>query len=104
MVLRVTIVESTAVKAPVVVPSDGVGIGVVIHEEKVFVQLGKLEASRDAKTWIVDMGAMNHMAGSRAVFVDLDTHVRGTVRFRDDSVTEIEGCGEVKFLYKNGEL
>jgi hypothetical protein len=77
MVLRVTIVESMTVKAPVVAPFDGVGIGVVIHEEKVFVQLGKLEARRDAKTWIVDMGAMNHMTGSRAVFIDLDTHVRG---------------------------
>jgi hypothetical protein len=104
MVLRVTDVESTIVKALVVASSDGVGAKVVIHEEKVFVQLGKLETNCDAKTWIVDMGAINYMTGSCVAFIDLDMRVRGTVRFGDDSTAEIEGRGEVEFLYKNGEL
>jgi hypothetical protein len=76
---------------------------VVIHEEKVFAQLGRPESSRNAKLWILDTGATNHMTGSRAVFVILDTSVRGTVRFRDDSSVEIEGRGKVEFVCNNGE-
>jgi hypothetical protein len=62
---------------------------VEIHEEKVFMQLGKPEARREAKVYILDSGATNHMTGSRAPFVDLDMRVRGTVCFGDDSTIEI---------------
>jgi hypothetical protein len=48
---------------------------VVIHEEKVFAQLRRPESSRNAKLWILDPGAMNHMTNSRAAFVILDTSV-----------------------------
>jgi hypothetical protein len=51
----------------------------------------------------MDTGAMNHMTGSRAAFAELDTAVRGTVRFGDDLMTEIEGRRTVEFLSKNGE-
>jgi hypothetical protein len=54
--------------------------------------------------WIVDTGVTNHMTGSRAASVDLDTHVRGTVRFDDGSAAEIEGHKRVEFVCKNGEL
>jgi hypothetical protein len=83
--------------------AGGAGSAVEIHEEKVFVQLGKPEESRDTKTWIVDTGATNHMIGSRSAFVDIDTQVRGTVRFGDDSAAEIEGHGKVEFICRNGE-
>jgi hypothetical protein len=43
------------------------------------------------------------MSGSWVAFVELDTTVRGNVRFGNDSMTEIEGRGVVEFLYKNGE-
>jgi hypothetical protein len=74
-----------------------------IREEKVFMQLGQPEAGLDATIWIVDTGATNHMTGSHAAFIDLDTRVRGTVRFSDDSAAEIEGRGKVEFVCKNGE-
>jgi hypothetical protein len=83
-----------------VVTSEVVETSIVIHVEKVFILLGRLEARRDAKIWIVDTGATNHMTGSRVAFISLDTRVRGTVRFRDDSAAEIEGRGIVKFIYK----
>jgi hypothetical protein len=67
------------------------------------IQLGKPEASRDALVCIVDTDMMNHMTGSNAALIDLDAHVRGTVQFSDDSVTEIEGRGKVEVIYKNGE-
>jgi hypothetical protein len=87
-----------------VVTDEVVETGVVIHEEKVFVQLGRPEARKDVKIWIVDTGATNHMTGSRVMFINFDMRVRDTVRFRDDSVAEIEGRGIVEFIYKNGEL
>jgi hypothetical protein len=40
----------------------------------VFVQLGVKE-DWDAKSWIYDTGATNHMCGSQAAFVDLDEAV-----------------------------
>ena len=48
-------------------------------------------------------GATNHMSGCRAAFAELNPAVCGTVRFGDDSVARIEGCGTVVFMCKNGE-
>jgi hypothetical protein len=80
---------------PVAVGSDVAVVhnAVEIHEEKVFVQLEKLEVSCNTKVWILDTTAMNHMNGSCVMFVNLDNHVRRTVRFRDDSAVRIEGLG-----------
>jgi hypothetical protein len=44
------------------------------------------------------------MTRSCATFVNLDTRVRGKVRFGDDSSVEIEGRDRVEFVCKNGEL
>ena len=49
------------------------------------------------------MGAMNHMTGERSVFSELDTGVRGTVRFGDGSTMAIEGRGTILFKLKSGE-
>ena len=43
------------------------------------------------------------MSGCRAAFAELNPAVCGTVRFGDDSVVRIEGCGTVVFTCKNGE-
>jgi hypothetical protein len=105
MVSRVTECQVSVKEASPAVKTLGeLVVGLVIHEEKVFVQLGKPEADRDAKVWIVDTGATNHMTGSCSLFVDLDTHVRGKVRFGDDSAAEIMGRRRVEFVCKNGEL
>jgi hypothetical protein len=72
-----------------------------LHKQMVFMQLRAQE--HDSKNWIYDTEATNHMSGSRAAFVDLDTTVCGTMRFSDDSTTRIEGCGLVLFICKNGE-
>jgi hypothetical protein len=75
---------------------------VEIHEEKVFSDLDK-EKDSDTGTWVLDTGAINHMSGCRAAFTKIDTAVIGTVRFSDDSVAWIEGCGTVMFVFKNDE-
>jgi hypothetical protein len=43
------------------------------------------------------------MTGDRSVFSKLNHDVRGTVRFGDGSVAEIEGSGTIIFSCKNGE-
>jgi hypothetical protein len=67
-----------------------------LREEKVLVQHGEKKEC-DAGVWIYDTGATNHMSGSRATFSELDKMICRTVRFGDDSVAEIEGCGMVVF-------
>jgi hypothetical protein len=104
MVLTATVNHSPVEGALVAVTEGEKGTAVVLREEKVFVQLGKPEACRDTSMWIVDTGATNHMTRSCTALIDLDTRVRGTVRFGDDSAAEIEGRGKVEFVCKNGEL
>jgi hypothetical protein len=43
------------------------------------------------------------MSGIKEAFTDLDTGVIGTVRFGDDSIVQIKGCGTILFACKNGE-
>jgi hypothetical protein len=105
MVLRAMVTQCPPKAAPMAaVTDDDVEKGVLIHEEKVFMQLGKSEDGCDTKIWVVDTGVMNLMTGSRAAFVDLDTCMQGMVHFGDDSATEIEGRGRVEFVYRNGEV
>ena len=61
------------------------------------------EEEHEATSWVLDTGATNHMSGCRAAFAELNPAVCGTVRFGDDSVARIEGCGTVVFTCKNGE-
>jgi hypothetical protein len=104
-VSQVFLIQSLVEAEPPMVTGDGGAWEVVvIREEKVFMQLKRPEENRDVKFWILDKGATNHMTGSRVMFIDLNTHVQGTVRFGDDSTAEIEGCDRVEFIFKNGEL
>jgi hypothetical protein len=72
---------------PMVTGYGGTTDAVQIREEKVFVQLSRLEEDHDAKVWIFDTGATNHMSRSRATLVGLDMRMWGTVHFGDDSAT-----------------
>lgn len=53
--------------------------------------------------WILDTGASNHMTGAHSAFSELDTSVRGFVKFGDASRVRIEGRGTVLFACKNGD-
>jgi hypothetical protein len=75
---------------------------VELVEAKAFAQLGGNE-ERDARRWILDTGATNHMTGARTTFSDLDVSIRGTVKFGDGSLVEIEGRGTIILDCKNGE-
>lgn len=75
---------------------------VTLREDKLFIQLG--EKSNDGQTrWILDTGVTNHMTSVRSAFSELDTGVRGIVRFGDGSMVDIHGHGTILFSYKMGE-
>ncbi|KAJ1282550.1 hypothetical protein BS78_03G060800 [Paspalum vaginatum] len=76
--------------------------GVHIDEPRVFVQLCDKEKG-DRTRWILDTGATNHMTVVRAAFSELDTNVRGSVRFGDGSAADIEGRGTVLLRCRTGE-
>jgi len=73
-----------------------------LNEDKLYVQLGEKGDGHTAR-WILDTGATNHMTGARSAFAELDSGVRGSVRFGDGSTVDIEGRGTVLFRCKMGE-
>jgi hypothetical protein len=73
-------------------------------EAKVFAQLdGDNGGVRDAGLWYLDTGATNNMTGAREAFSELNTNIRGTVRFGDGSVVAIEGRESILFEARTGE-
>jgi hypothetical protein len=75
---------------------------VELEEAKVFLHLdGPVE--KDNSRWVLDIGATNHMTGSRSAFAELNPAVCGTVRFGDGSLVNIEGRGTILFMCKFSE-
>jgi hypothetical protein len=62
-------------------------------------------ASNNDKTdgWCLDTGATHHMTGQREFFTELDSSVRGSVKFGDASGVKIKGVGSVIFTVESGE-
>ncbi|XP_066391725.1 uncharacterized protein [Miscanthus floridulus] len=75
-------------QAPLPLPNTPLRNIVELVEAKVFAAFDLTE-DRDPKRWVLDIGATNHMTGSRGSFSDLDTGIVGTVRFGDGSVVKI---------------
>jgi hypothetical protein len=53
--------------------------------------------------WCLDTGATHHMTGRREFFAELDSSVRGSVKFGDASDVEIKCAGSVVFTAAFGE-
>jgi hypothetical protein len=53
--------------------------------------------------WCLDTGATHHMTGRREFFTELDSNVRGSIKFGDAFSVEIKGVGSVIFAAKSGE-
>ena len=59
-------------------------------EQKVLLHLS--EEKKEAvvsRRWVLDIGATNHMTGTRTVFAELNTGITGTVKFEDRSMVDI---------------
>ncbi|XP_014490466.1 uncharacterized protein LOC106753187 [Vigna radiata var. radiata] len=61
-----------------------------------------LHAKEEDTTWYLDTGCSNHMTGNRKWLLDLDTSVKGTIRFADNRYIRTEGSGKVMITRKNG--
>jgi hypothetical protein len=53
--------------------------------------------------WCLDTGATHHMTGRREFFTELDSDVRGSVKFGDASGVEIKGIGSIIFTAESSE-
>jgi hypothetical protein len=76
---------------------------VELSEEHVFTQIGASGEHCDHRWWIVDTGATNHMTRARKAFSELDSRIRGLVKYGDGSVIEIKGRGTILFVGKSCE-
>jgi hypothetical protein len=72
---------------------------VELFEPRARAYLGVEEEEVD-NSWCLDSGATHHMTGHQKFFVDLNTDVRGTVRFGDVSKVEIKGVRSIVFQAK----
>jgi hypothetical protein len=63
------------------------------------------DGSSNDKTdgWCLDIGATHHMTGRWEFFTELDSDVRGSVKFGNASDVEIKGVSSVIFAAESGE-
>uniref|UniRef100_A0ACD5UHC9 Uncharacterized protein n=1 Tax=Avena sativa TaxID=4498 RepID=A0ACD5UHC9_AVESA len=74
-----------------------------LDEPKAHALLGDGSDTDKTGGWCLDTGATHHMTGQREFFAELDSDVRGSVKFGDASTVEIQGIGSVIFAAKTGE-
>ena len=74
------------------------------HDEpKAHALLNDCSGNDKTDGWCLDTRATHHMAGRRELFIELDSSVRGSVKFGDASGVEIKGVGSVTFTVVSGE-
>jgi hypothetical protein len=68
-----------------------------LDESKAHAFLGDGSSKDMIEGWCLDTGAIHHMTGRREFFTELDSSVRGSVKFGDASGVEIKGASSVVF-------
>lgn len=74
-----------------------------LNEPQAHTFLGSCSDGDKIDGWYLNTGATHHMTRRREYFSDLDTIVRGFVKFGDASAVEIARAGSVIFVAKTGE-
>jgi hypothetical protein len=74
-----------------------------LDEPRAHVFLGNGSGGDKIDGWCLDTGATQHMTGWREFFSELDSGVRGSIKFGDTSAMEIKGVSFVVFTAKTGE-
>jgi hypothetical protein len=64
-----------------------------LDEPRAHTHLGDGSSSDKTDGWCLDTGATHHMIDRREFFTELDSDVRGSVKFGDASSVEIKGVG-----------
>jgi hypothetical protein len=68
-----------------------------LDESKARAFLGDGSNNDIIEGWCLNTGATHHMTNRREFFTELDSSVRGSVKFGDASNVEIKGVGSVVF-------
>jgi hypothetical protein len=74
-----------------------------LDEPRAHALLGDGSSNDKIDGWCLDTGATHHMIGRREIFTELDSDVRGFIKFGDASGVEIKGVGSVIFAAESGE-
>jgi hypothetical protein len=74
-----------------------------LDELRAHALLGDDSSNDKTDGWCLDTDATHHMIGRWEFFTELDTDVRGSIKFGDASDMEIKGVSSVIFAAKSGE-
>jgi hypothetical protein len=74
-----------------------------LDEPRAHTLLGDGSSNDKTDGWCLDTGATHHMTDRRKFFTELDSDVRGSVKFGDASGVEIKAIGSVIFTVESGE-
>jgi hypothetical protein len=74
-----------------------------LDESRAHTLLGDGSSNDKTDGWCLDTGATHHMTGRWEFFTELDSDVRGSIKFADASGVEIKGVGSIIFTTKSDE-
>jgi hypothetical protein len=74
-----------------------------LDEPRAHALLGDGSSNDKTDGWYIDTGATHHMTGRQEFFTELDSDVRGSIKFGDASNVEIKGVDSVIFVVESGE-
>ncbi|XP_066374520.1 uncharacterized protein [Miscanthus floridulus] len=74
-----------------------------LDESRTHAFLNKGTTDDKINSWYLDTGATHHITGRHEFFSDLDSSVKGSIKFGDASAVEIKGIGSIIFKAKMGE-
>jgi hypothetical protein len=74
-----------------------------LDESRAHAILGDGSSNDKTDGWCLDIGATHHMTGRREFFTELDSNVRGSIKFGDASSVEIKGVDSVIFTAESSE-
>jgi hypothetical protein len=94
--------KTLAVNLPVVKSKEQGTDVIELNEGKITPKLGAREWY-NGELWYLDTGGSNHMSGNEKMFSELDSSIKGTVRFGDGSIVEVRGRGSVLFSCHSGK-
>ena len=91
--------------ASIELPPAAPAVAALLHldEPKAHTLLDDGSGNDKTDGWCLNTGATHHMTGRRKFFIELDSSVRGSIKFGDDSGMEIKGVGSVIFTAMFGE-
>jgi hypothetical protein len=74
-----------------------------LDEPRAHALLGDGSGNDKTDGWCLDTDATHHMTSQREFFTELDSDVRGSIKFGDASGVEIKGVGSVILAAESGE-